>query len=510
MRKRKSSNVAVNVLCYCIVCLIASCSAQKKNFSPQKKISPAQLYEDYTILNKALHQNHPGLYWYTTKDSLDHYFSSLEQAIKDSLNEQQFKNKVAYVLSKIHCGHTTVRSSENYVHYFTKHNTPQFPLQLKLWGDSAVVVQNYIAKDTILTRGTSIKSINNRSIGLIRDSIFQLIGTDGYADIFKYQSTSLSFASMYKNAFGLDSVYSITYADSMGNEKVHQIKNYYPPQDNKKVKSPTDTITRRERSEFALNRLRTIWFDSATNTAIMPVNTFSEGKLARFFRKSFKRIQQQNTKNLIIDLRINTGGDVLVCTRLLQYLVDSSFRLADTVVANSRTFASIQHTKPWFIYWLSMLISGRRDADNKIHFRYFERHQYHPNKKYHFDGQIYLLTGGLTFSGATLVAGILKGQQNVTIVGEETGGGYYGNNAIFLPTLTLPNTGIRITLPLYRVVWNKNRTKNGRGVFPDVEVRPNAVQLKNGIDAKLEKAFYLIKNNLPKNKTTSETAAQPK
>jgi C-terminal processing protease CtpA/Prc len=109
------------------------------------------------------------------------------------------------------------------------------------------------------------------------------------------------------------------------------------------------------------------------------------------------------------------------------------------------------------------------------------------------------MTGGYTFSAATLVAENLKGQPNVTIVGEETGGGAYGNSAMFLTTVVLPNSGIRVTLPLYRMVLNAKNPKNGRGVFPDVEVKPSSVYIKSGIDAKLEKVKELIRQRKSEN-----------
>jgi len=197
----------------------------------------------------------------------------------------------------------------------------------------------------------------------------------------------------------------------------------------------------------------------------------------------------------VIDLRLNSGGSVLACTKLSQYLVDKPFHVADTVAAYSRSFPYKEYIKPWLIYWLSMHLSGRRYEDGRIHFRYFERHQFNPKKTNHFDGNIYVLTGGYTFSAATLVAGNLKGQKNVTIVGEETGGGFYGNSAMLLTAIELPNTGLRITLPLYRMVLNAKRPKDGRGVFPDVEVKPSSLGIKNNIDVKLEKVLELIKTS---------------
>jgi len=64
---------------------------------------------------------------------------------------------------------------------------------------------------------------------------------------------------------------------------------------------------------------------------------------------------------------------------------------------------------------------------------------------------------------------------------------------MLLTTIVLPNTGVRVSLPLYRMVLNSNRIKNGRGVLPDIEVRPSSAYIKGNIDAKLEKALEIIR-----------------
>jgi C-terminal processing protease CtpA/Prc len=275
------------------------------------------------------------------------------------------------------------------------------------------------------------------------------------------------------------------------------IKSFLPAGDSTDtIQEPfSNTITKKQLRQLKLLGYRNFTIDSTSNTAFISVNTFSEGKLIRFFRQSFRKVREQGVKNVVVDLRLNTGGSVLACTELSQYLIDKPFNVADTVAAFGRSFPYKEYIKPWFIYWISMHISGRRNKnDSRVHFRYFEKHQFKPKKKNHFNGNIYLLTGGYTFSAATLVAGNLKGQKNVTIIGEETGGGAYGNSAMHLTTIVLPNTGIRVTLPLYRMVLNSSLPKNGRGVFPDVQVGPSSYSIKTGRDAKMDRVKELIAN----------------
>jgi C-terminal processing protease CtpA/Prc len=488
-------------LCLSLICILSCGVSKNRSFNPDKKFAPVHLQQDFETLRIILEANHPSLYWYATKDSIDNYFADSFASLQDSLNELQFKNKVSWVISKIHCGHTTVRFSKDYTNFFSRKRLPSFPLSLKVWKDSAVVVANLFAADSVIRRGTIVTAINRKPITYYIDSMLQLIGTDGYSDNFKYQFISFNFPGFYRNTFGIDSQYIIKYLDSTGTEREKFIKNFYPRADTaKRVDSVNkvdpgtiqEVLTRRQLKKQLLLGKRSLRIDTTNNSAYLLINTFSEAKLFEFFRKSFRKIRQDSIHNLIIDLRLNSGGDVFASTRLSEYVIDHPFRVADTVAAISRSFKGKKYIRPWFIYWLSMHFSGKRKEDGRIHFRYFEKHLFKPKKKNHFNGNIYLLTGGYTFSAATLFAGDLKGQKNVTIVGEETGGGFYGNTAMFLTTIVLPNTKIRVTLPLYRMVLDAKRPKNGRGIFPDVEVLPNSYYIKKGVDAKLEKVMELI------------------
>ncbi|MBS1935432.1 MAG: peptidase S41, partial [Bacteroidetes bacterium] len=91
-----------------------SCNTGKDAFDPNKKYSQQQLKQDYTIFRNILQDSHPSLYWYTTKDSLKHYFDSGYASIKDSMSLPQFRSLLSYTISKINCGHTSVRYSKKY------------------------------------------------------------------------------------------------------------------------------------------------------------------------------------------------------------------------------------------------------------------------------------------------------------------------------------------------------------------------------------------------------------
>ena len=102
------------------------------------------------------------------------------------------------------------------------------------------------------------------------------------------------------------------------------------------------------------------------------------------------------------------------------------------------------------------------------------------------------MQGGYTYSASTLFTSAVKGQKNVTIIGEESGGGQYGNTATYLPIIILPNSKLRIVMPTYRMVMDATRKKDGKGVQPDIFCRATVEGIKKGIDLKMAKAKEMI------------------
>jgi C-terminal processing protease CtpA/Prc len=254
--------------------------------------------------------------------------------------------------------------------------------------------------------------------------------------------------------------------------------------------------SKKERKENNLYNIRSIQVDTAGSTAFMNVSTFSTGnKLKSFFRNSFQVLSQEHIKNLVIDLRYNGGGNVSLSTKLTQYITDHKFKLADSLYASRRLSKYESHIQNSFGAFFIMHFMTHRKSDGHYHFGYFERHYFSPKKNDHYNGNVYILTGGNSFSASTLFVNALKGQANVKIVGEETGGGAYGNTAWFIPDAVLPNTRVRFRLPRFRMVMNKDYPKTGRGIVPDILVKPSADAIKNGYDVKIEYVKKLIAND---------------
>jgi hypothetical protein len=486
------SAIMKNTLIISLIVLLCSCATRRAPVPA--KYSAAAMQSDFDMFRAILEESHPGLYWYTPRDSMNYYFDESRKMIRDSMSAPEFRLLLNYTIAKIRCGHTAARLPKHYP--VARDTTSQvFPLQLKIWPDTAIITQNISRRDSAVRRGAILHSIDGRQMSEIRDTLFQYLSTDGYNLTHKYQTLSNRnvFGSLYTTLFGNKAQYAISYTDSLGMMQSGVINSYVQPSDSGRRTTPARPLSKRERKKLQERSMRAFTIDTTVNAGVMELNTFTKNaKLRKFFRQSFRTMQRENLTSLIVDLRSNGGGTVTYSNLLTKYLSDRPFKIADSLYAVTRYSKYGKYQQTSFLNRLFLMLMTKKMQDGNYHFRYYENRRFQPKRKNHFDGDVYLLSGGNTYSAATLVMQSLKPQENVIIVGEETGGGQYGNNAWLIPDMTLPNTKMRFRLPLFRLVIDKEASK-GFGVFPEVEILPTVEAIRNNRDFKMDAAKELIR-----------------
>ncbi len=103
-----------------------------------------------------------------------------------------------------------------------------------------------------------------------------------------------------------------------------------------------------------------------------------------------------------------------------------------------------------------------------------------------FKGRLIVLMNGGTFSSASYVAAQLRKKGRALLAGEESGGAGRGCNAILIPTLTLPESKLRVSVPLY-FLDHEMKQRQFRGLLPDIPIgTSDPAQKLKGIDPELE------------------------
>ena len=503
---RKKSDYRLTIILL-IAVLFTSCKSSSTLYSAARKFPAEELREDYRVLRTILEKQHPALYWYTPKDSMDLYFDRYYNVISDSMTRQEFGFRVlAPLTAKIRCGHTSFSYPSRYNQSQRNVPSPSFPLYIRTFPaqtkrpgdtDTMVVLSNLNKSDSILKKGTIITSINGYTPRQMVDSFFQFMTTDGYATGNNYVRLSMAFPSFHRIIFGLSPSYEVGYIDSTGYQRSITVPLYTPPDSAARRDTEKPADVKRPSKKERRKRIRNFEVDTANHLGVMAINSFDNGgRLRSFYRKSFRELRKENISNLVIDLRVNGGGRVDNYTALARYIRQEPFKVADSVISVVNWLGNEKkYYTHGFVNSLVLYFGSRKKQEREYHFRYWERKTFKPRTKNHFSGQVYVLIAGPTFSASSLFASTVREQNNVTLVGEETGGGWYGNSGMLIPAVLLPHSRMKIRMPLHRIVQYRHGPKNGRGVMPEITVPATVENLRNNIDGKMQKVIELVREN---------------
>lgn len=468
-----------------LAAFLVACSSR---YLPQQKFSPAQLQQDLDLAWRTYQQVHPSYNWYTPAHEVDAQFAKVRASFTDSLTEAEFRLRLSYAVAAIRCGHTSVHPSKAAAAAGRKANAATLPLQVKVWGpDSMVVVKAGGNASDSIRAGMIITAIDSVPVRTLLRQLYQPISVDGYNPAFAEAIVSASFAARLRWLYGEPRQHCLSLLDSAGYASTALLRK---PAGKRPDTSRKPAAPKPKKPTIPTYGQFQYW--NETQTAYLQLNSFSGKGVARFIRRSFRRINSAEAQHLIIDLRNNAGGKISNSTLLGKYVAHQPFRVADSVSAVSFKFPKPSAVQAHLFYQLFSGAFTRKMPDGRLHMRQLERHENQPKRRHHFDGNLYVLTEGRSFSASLLFLNYLQQRPRLTVVGTETGGAARGNSAVMTPYLTLTHTQVRVRLPLFRLVTNEALPHNGRGYIPQVLVPPTSGAIRTRTDAILETTKKLI------------------
>ena len=458
-------------------------------YDPNKKFDIETLKEDYDLLRLALEEAHAGIYRYTSKTEFDALFNTLFMDIDREMTEIEFFRLLLPIIEKIHCLHTSAWPSSNYQKVMNEKGL-FFPFELKFISGKAYIFQSFDAENQI-PPGSEIVSINGKPLPQLLSDLVKMLPSDGKNETYKYRTLDQSFPEKY-----------YLYSDQPESFKIA----YLAPE-KKKIATivvpgvSLDVINQcRPSFEEQYGKCLKLQIQEESNLAILTIKTFVPKIIKhfgydyyQFLEVSFKEIEENNISNLIIDLRWNDGGESLYCTDLLAYLIDKPFRFSDCVNTPKPRYSFLEYTdKGMFFNYLHPNL-WTRDSTGRYLLKGNWSEKIEP-KVHNFKGKVYVLINGMSISGSADVAALLHYHNKATFIGEETGGAYYGNNSGDYINLKLPNTHIRVRIPIRSSVMAvSDYPFRERGVVPDFELKPKIEDILQGIDKDLDFAIDIIK-----------------
>ncbi len=451
-------------LLVCSVCTVWHLGAQD--------LSHEQALEDLSALESNLKRYHAGLTRFTPSDSIDYYFELVKSRLSDQQEVADFYREVTFLLNKVRCGHTRSSMPATANDRFKKSHL-FLPVSVTYLGNK-LYIEDFLTNEGGLKKGEEILTINGLSVKEINGKIFDHHSSDGFVNTSKYRLTERYFRYYYQLYVASEAErYTLTLRAldgklrraTVSGENWEQLKRLDKPLPERAV------LNLDHRKNYSYMRIGTFGSYSLNNAGL---------DYDQFLEDSFRDLKRKNVKNLVLDLRGNGGGDDNYGALLVSYFAKEPFRY----------FERIEVTDDYTGYGTVRSSEGRNLMTSHKGLSVWQ-----PQAD-RFDGKVYVLTDGWSFSTCADVATVLHHHKWATFLGEETGGGYDGNTSGNSRTLRLPHSEININLPMWMYTTaNIGHAYYGRGVIPNYPVVATPEEFVAGTDVVLEKAERLIRRN---------------
>ena len=484
-----------------IICLFSYQFSEAQHFGEFPKIKKQELLNDLELLHQGLDKFHSGMYWYTPKDSVDKAFQEVRMGITTDLNVLEFHKLIAPLVALSREDHTDIYRPEMVKEKINK-ELRLFPFLVVFLGEELYCLKNGSNFQEYPLEGKQIESINGETPINIVGKLGSLFASDGFIETVKYSDLGgFNFSSHYFYYYGEVDQFQI---------KLHGIKEPIV------VKSlQTQAIGQNLKSRYKENSTSDVldvldYKILKDSVAYIGIHTFDnddikqyskEKKLSVFLRNSFKSIRENNIRTLVVDVSQNSGGSEGNEGLVYSYFGKNYQKYLKVRVKTQKATLDNGVDKPIILKafgFFERLFGNKKMNDGSL-----ERRAsigkglmaYKNEPEYKFSGKTYVIISPVTYSGGSEFSNMMYSQDLATFVGQETGGGYYGNTSGYSKELELPHSKITISIPALQFVMNvKPKLPFGRGVIPDYEVIPTFDEYVNDENASLKFIMEQLEN----------------
>ena len=528
-----------NILRLCLLffvsVLLTNCkSVSKYNDQLAQPISVKKLQEDIDFTQHKLERYYPNLYGYISKEQLNYKFDSIRKVVDKPMTSKDFYFVISPVIASIHQGHMTMtpvlpRIYRKETKRLKKYGDGPLSQFVYEWENEKLFITQNKSTNKKIKIGSEIISVNGIQPQQIYTKYKAGITSDGYNKTYISKSFSKRYAYYMTNEIGINDSLTFVFKekDSIFKQVISRIKKEKKIVHSKEIKVMDSTKTKEKKlvenkklkderqfdKIYGFNKLKNDYakslnfIKSDSSVAILRIKNFSEGNFKKAYKNIFDSLKNKNIKNLILDLRDNPGGKIADAVNLYAHLTRKEFVILRPSTVTSKTslwkwgaFRSAPKLAYPFLvvaYPFYMGFSYFRTTKNVNGMYQYKLIGSRKllNAENYFDGRIYVLINGGSFSAACIVASSLKSNPNITFVGEETGGAFNGTVAGIMPVVDLPNSKIPLRLGLMNIKTISQTDVNGRGIFPDKEIPMTVEDKIKNKDPQLDWILDDIKNN---------------
>ncbi|NNL03293.1 MAG: peptidase S41 [Eudoraea sp.] len=429
---------------------------------PNTKFGQNEILKDLDYLYNSLIDAHYNIYAYVNEEDFKKNYKSVMNSIgKDSITLLQATNIFQKVISAANNGHTEIDFPGASYGIYAYSGGTIFPLEIAFENNKSLIRKNF-SNNPDIKIGSEILSINGMSMNDIMSEIYPQVSAERI--YFKNAKIEMySFPRYYWQVFGKQDKFEVEIISDGQVKKlslnaINLIEEYEMKR--------TDVLNAQMKLKFY------------EKSAYLNPGNFSgdEQKYQRFIDSAFVEIRKTESRNLIIDLRNNSGGNDSFSDYLVSYFANKPFKWNSKFTLKTSQFLK-EHTRKNSDTTMAYFKEILKHNNGEIYNYKFDEYQPQPEEK-RFNGKVYVLVNRQSHSQSAVTAAQIQDYKFGIIVGEETGD--YPSLYASQFQYALPNTGIPVKVSKGQIVRVNGSTKE-EGVIPDILIKDHLLDKKDEI-----------------------------
>lgn len=473
-----------------------------------------KMAKDLAVFKEIREKANSGLYKYRTKEQIDSLYQWAENEIKNLTTYTEFYNLISEVTDFEGSLHNNTSMPDKKWQHMRNEKMGYFPLPIN-WIEGKWIV-NF--KNGEIPLGAEIMSVNTIPTADLISRLGIHYTTDGQNLTGKRLGLRAHFPRYFRLNYGLQNTFKVVYkthnttkTEEILLNSVSYAKYYERFRD--RHSRPFDQIYYTDLAKDQKYTFKQI--DSLSG--ILTVHSFSMGNesseehkaYAKFLDSIFILIKERKLKNLIVDVRQNSGGQDPNDLITYSYLTERNFQENKEAWISFKKVPLLKYYDSSIPKFVRPLVVGTYNRELQDQFPLEKNGKFYqdetsddhkirvPNKNA-FKGKIYLLISPAVASAGSLFAAMVAGNGNTTVIGEETMGGYYGHNGHIPMEYKLPKSKIVTQFSIVNLEQDVPKKENqmyNRGIIPDIKVNQTYDDYLNQKDTQMNFVLELIKKN---------------
>lgn len=451
-------------------------------------LDPQLLLKDFQILQFALEEACPNIYRYASKNTMDSLFAAKRCSIAGGTTYQGFTRIIAEVFNEMACGHSGWRHAVAFEEF--RDSAMKFlPLTIASFNDQYFITGNFSGNPD-LNIGDEIEAINGQTPSEMNALFRRHMNRDGSSIPHAESEITRYFPRAYVNFIDHPEQYELKIKIN-GQLESHIIRAV--------PEFAIDSIKQKTIVEQPSNQpLLSFKMDSSNLFGIYSIKTFRKEKIEdqgqdfdQFTAAVFEQCAADNLKNLVIDLRGNTGGWTEYGKNLFAYFAPSEMPYITSVGlsrVNDFSFDSLL----LFDQGIVDTMEFEKGNDQLMYWVNNPNLYVHP-KSPKFNGLAYILIDENTRSCSSIFSSMMQAHTDARFIGTENGSSQCGQGGM-LVGMVLPYTGIQVRFSTGKYISNVTNLEDTRGVQVDYAIRKHPRDTSD-TDLHLAKVRRLILKN---------------